>query len=98
MTPSEQENQEFLQKDEALIYDWRIHSIRRALKEKGKAIGKLQIEDLLELQHLDQYHSLKENGCIYIEDYVANYSLPPQIQTTLDEVVQASYVPTRETY
>ena len=213
MTVSKQKNQESLQKDEALIYDWRIHSIRQSLKEKGKAIGKLQIEDLLELQHLDQYHyfgskacdraidilaldsnsrildigsgiggsaryishktgcqiqcvelrkdfneiaqeltervglkkyiqyltgdiltspaidslspssfdniisflsflhiekrdelleicfrSLKENGYIYIEDYVANCTLPAQVQTTLKEVVQSPYVPTRETY
>ncbi|MDJ0600527.1 MAG: methyltransferase domain-containing protein, partial [Crocosphaera sp.] len=196
-----------------MIYDWRLHSIRQALKQKGKATGTLEIQDLLELGHLDQYHyfgteacdraidylslnpnshvldigsgvggparyisyktnchfqcvelrndfneiaqeltqrmglhkhiqyitgsilssqvidalepnsfdsiisflcllhienrdnvleicfrSLKENGCIYIEDYVANCTLSPEIQNTLKEVVQSSYVPTREAY
>ncbi len=213
MTLSQPEKEYPLSKDEALIYDWRIHSIRQALKEKGKATGPLQIEDLLELNHLDQYHyfgtkacdraidrlalspnsrvldigsgvggparyisyktechiqcvelrksfneiaqeltqrvglderiqyltgnilspqvidallpssfdsiisflsflhienrdkileicfrSLKDNGLIYIEDYVANGPLTPEVQTTLEEVVQSSYLPTRETY
>ncbi len=213
MTVPQPENQNHISKDEALIYDWRIHSIRQALKKKGKATGTLQIEDLLELGHLEQYHylgskacdraieylevqpnsrvldigsgvggparyisyktgchvqcvelrndfneiaqeltervgfekyiqyltgdilslpiidalspnsfdsivsflsflhienreklleiclrSLKENGRIYVEDYVANGPLSPQVQSTLKEVVQSSYVPTRETY
>ena len=213
MTLSQPENRYPLSKDEALIYDWRIHSIRQALKQKGKATGTLQIQDLLELGHLDQYHyfgtkacdrainrlalnhnsevldigsgvggparyisyktgcqiqcvelrkdfneiaqeltkrvglhqriqyltgnilssqvidtlspssfdsvisflsflhiedrdkileicfrSLKENGHIYIEDYVANCTLTPEIKTTLKEIVQSSYIPTRETY
>ena len=41
---------------------------------------------------------MKENGHIYVEDYVANSLLSPQVQNTLKEVVQSSYVPTRETY
>ena len=213
MTLPQPKNQNFLAKDEALIYDWRIHSIRQALKQKGKATGTLEIQDLLDLGHLDQYHyfgsqacdraidylslnpnsrvldigsgvggparyishktdchfrcvelrndfneiaeeltqrmglhkhikyltgsilssqvldallpnsfdsiisflcllhienrdkvleicfrSLKENGCIYIEDYVANCNLSPEIENTLKEVVQSSYVPTREAY
>ena len=213
MTISPSENQSSLSKDEPLIYDWRIHSIRQALKYKGKATGALEIEDLLDLGHLDQYHyfgskacdraidylslnsksrvldigsgvggparyisyqtkchfqcvelrkdfneiareltqrvgldkyiqyltgsiissqvidtllpnsfdsiisflsllhiedrdkvlevcfrSLKENGCIYIEDYVANCPLSPEIETILQEVFQSSYVPSRQTY
>ncbi|NER49409.1 MAG: methyltransferase domain-containing protein [Symploca sp. SIO1A3] len=200
-------------KDAALLYDWRIYSIRQALKEKGKATGALEIQDLLDLGHLDQYHyfgsqacdraidylalnpnsrvldigsgvggparyisyktgchfqcvelrpdfseiaqeltqrmgldqriqyltgnvlspqiqdallpnsfdnvisflallhiaerdkvleicfrALQENGRVYIEDYVANYTLTPEIQTTLQEVFYAPYVPTREAY
>ena len=213
MTLPQSENQSPLSKDEALIYDWRIYSIHQALKHKGKATGTLEIQDLLDLGHLDQYHyfgskacdraidylslnsnsrvldigsgvggparyisyktgchfqcvelrkdfseiaqeltqrvglhkriqyltgnvlssqiidallpnsfesiisflcllhieerdkvleicfrSLKENGCIYIEDYVANCTLTTEIQTTLKEVFQSPYVPTREIY
>lgn len=213
MTLPQSNNQSSLSKDEALLYDWRIHSIRQALKQKGKATGTLEIQDLLDLGHLDQYHyfgskacdrlinylslnpnsrvldigsgvggparyisyktgchlqcvelrkdfseiaqeltqrvgldkriqyltgnvlsseiidalspssfdniisflsllhiedrdkvleicfrSLKENGYIYIEDYVANCTLTPEIQTTLKEVFESSYVPNRQTY
>lgn len=41
---------------------------------------------------------MKENGCIYIEDYVANRTLTPSLETTLKEVVQSSYIPNRESY
>ena len=213
MTLPQTTKQNHLAENEALIYDWRIHSIRQALKQKGKATGNLDIQDLLDLGHLDQYHyfgskacdraidylslnanshvldigsgvggparyityktkcnfhcvelrkdfneiaqeltqrtgldqqiqyltgsilssqvtdallpnsfhniisfltflhieerdklleicfnSLQENGCIYLEDYVANCELTPEVKTTLKEVVQAPYVPTREAY
>lgn len=213
MTLQQPKNKNDIAKDEALIYDWRIYSIRQALKQKGKATGALEIQDLLDLGHLDQYHyfgsqacdrsidylslnsnsrildigsgvggparyishktnchfqcvelrkdfneiaqeltqrmglhkqieyltgsiicsevidallpnsfdniisfltllhieerdkvleicfrSLKENGRIYIEDYVANCILAPEIQNTLQEVLQSSYVPTRDVY
>ena len=213
MTLPQTNKQNDLAENEALIYDWRIHSIRQALKQKGKATGDLDIQDLLDLGHLDQYHyfgskacdraidylslnansrvldigsgvggparyityktkcnfqcvelredfneiaqeltqrtglhqhiqyltgsilssqvtdallpnsfhniisfltflhieerdklleicfnSLQENGCIYLEDYVANCPLTPEIKTTLKEIVQSSYVPTREAY
>ncbi|MEM9540686.1 MAG: methyltransferase domain-containing protein [Cyanobacteria bacterium P01_E01_bin.42] len=213
MPSSPNPERESLAKDEALIYDWRLHSIRQALKKRGKSTGTLEVEDLLELGHLDQYHyfgsqacdraiaylgiqpessvldigsgvggparyisyktgchiqcielredfnnfarelteragfqqqidyltgdilsepiaktlssgsfdsvfsflcflhikqrdrlleicfrSLKEQGCIYIEDYVANSPLDAQTREVLEEVVQAYYVPTREVY
>ncbi|MBP0019996.1 MAG: methyltransferase domain-containing protein [Cyanobacteria bacterium SBLK] len=213
MVVSQKKEKEYLSQEEALIYDWRIHSIRQALKKKGKSTGTLQVEDLVELGHLDQFHyfgsqacdraieylgiqpeysvldigsgvggparymsyktgcriqcidlredfneiardlteragfqkqiqyltgdilsesiaealssnpfdsifsflcflhiekrdrlleicfrSLKEGGYIYVEDYVANCVLDSQTQAILKEVVQAYYVPTRETY
>ncbi|NEO92266.1 MAG: methyltransferase domain-containing protein [Moorea sp. SIO3G5] len=213
MTLPRWENQSSSSKDAALLYDWRIYSIRQALKQKGKATGTLEIQDLLDLGHLDQYHyfgsqacdrainylslnpnsrvldigsgvggparyisyktgchlqcvelrqdfseiaqeltqrigldqriqyltgnvlsseitdallpnsfdniisflsllhieerdkvleicfrALKENGYIYVEDYVANCTLTPEVKTTLKEVFKSSYVPSRETY
>ncbi|NET46097.1 methyltransferase domain-containing protein [Okeania sp. SIO2B3] len=207
------ENQSSSSQDAALLYNWRIYSIRQALKQKGKATGALEIQDLLDLGHLDQYHyfgsqacdrainylalnsnsrvldigsgvggparyisyktgcqlqcvelrqdfseiaqeltqrmgldgriqyltgnilssqiidsllpnsfdniisflsllhieerdkvleicfrALKENGYIYVEDYVANCTLTPEVKTTLREVFKSAYVPTRETY
>jgi SAM-dependent methyltransferase/ABC-type nitrate/sulfonate/bicarbonate transport system substrate-binding protein len=38
------------------MYQWRVESVHRALAERGKACGPLELEDLLDLGHLDQYH------------------------------------------
>ena len=54
MTLPQSENQSSSSQDAALLYDWRIYSIRQALKQKGKDTGALEIQDLLDLGHLDQ--------------------------------------------
>merc|ERR1719174_2544448 len=40
------------------MYNWRVKAVNDALCSQGKAEGMLQIEDLVALGHLDQYHYL----------------------------------------
>lgn len=44
----------------AVMYDWRVASTYQMLALKGKATGPLDIGDLTDLGHLDQYHYLGE--------------------------------------
>lgn len=45
------------------MYSWRVESVYKSLEQNGKAEGPLQLSDLLELGHLDQYHYLGEAAC-----------------------------------
>ncbi len=45
------------------MYSWRVDSVYKRLEQSGKAEGPLQLSDLLELGHLDQYHYLGEEAC-----------------------------------
>lgn len=47
----------------SVMYDWRVRSIQNALKSIGKETGSLDISDLTNLGHLDQYHYLGVNAC-----------------------------------
>ena len=45
------------------MYNWRVKAVNDALCSQGKAEGMLQIEDLVALGHLDQYHYLGVAAC-----------------------------------
>jgi cyclopropane fatty-acyl-phospholipid synthase-like methyltransferase len=45
------------------MYDWRIRSIYQALNKMGKEQGSLEVSDLVQLGHLDQYHYLGTSAC-----------------------------------
>lgn len=45
------------------MYGWRVRSIRRALAERGLSEGKLTVDDLTALGHLDQYHYFGTTAC-----------------------------------
>jgi len=40
------------------MYNWRVVGVHNALREMGKETGALNVEDLTNLGHLDQYHYL----------------------------------------
>lgn len=44
----------------AVMYDWRVENVYRKLTAMGKSVGALELQDLLSLGHLDQYHYLGE--------------------------------------
>lgn len=41
-----------------VMYNWRVASVHKALRDMGKETGPLTVEDLVQLGHLDQYHYL----------------------------------------
>jgi len=45
------------------MYNWRVNAVYNALEQNGKAEGTLEIEDLVSLGHLDQYHYLGVDAC-----------------------------------
>lgn len=45
------------------MYDWRVQSIYQALRQAGKDQGPLEVSDLIQLGHLDQYHYLGVSAC-----------------------------------
>ncbi len=45
------------------MYDWRVQSIYQALRQVGKDRGSLEVSDLIQLGHLDQYHYLGVLAC-----------------------------------
>lgn len=45
------------------MYNWRVKSIYQALSRAGKAQGALEVSDLVQLGHLDQYHYLGTSAC-----------------------------------
>ena len=45
------------------MYDWRVNSIYKALNKLGKENGPLEVSDLVQLGHLDQYHYLGILAC-----------------------------------
>ena len=45
------------------MYHWRVKAVHDALAAQGKAHGALQVEDLVALGHLDQYHYLGVAAC-----------------------------------
>lgn len=45
------------------MYNWRVKSIYQALSRLGKAQGTLEVSDLIQLGHLDQYHYLGVSAC-----------------------------------
>ncbi|MEL6134000.1 MAG: methyltransferase domain-containing protein, partial [Bacteroidota bacterium] len=51
-----------------VMYDWRIDSVHKLLSQKGKATGPLEIQDLIDLGHLDQYHYLGDQTSYEIVD------------------------------
>ncbi len=55
-----------------VMYNWRVESVHKSLALQGKAEGPLQIEDLTNLGHLDQYHYLGEQTC---QDVIAALNL-----------------------
>lgn len=55
----------------AVMYDWRVSSMFKMLALRGKASGPLQIEDLIDLGHLDQYHYLGEQTSYEVVDLLA---------------------------
>jgi len=63
MTLPQTQSPNHLSEEEALMYDWRIYSIRKALEQRGKATGVLHIQDLLDLGHLEQYHYFGSKAC-----------------------------------
>ncbi|MEL6695770.1 MAG: methyltransferase domain-containing protein [Bacteroidota bacterium] len=58
-----------------VMYDWRIDSVHKLLSQKGKATGPLDIQDLIDLGHLDQYHYLGDQTSYEIVDLL---KLQPQ--------------------
>ena len=63
MTLPQMQSPNHLSEEEALIYDWRIYSIRKALEQRGKATGALSIQDLLDLGHLEHFHYFGSKAC-----------------------------------
>jgi len=57
------------------MYQWRVESVYRALAERGKACGPLELQDLLDLGHLDQYHY---HGAELSRKLVEELALNPQ--------------------
>jgi len=45
------------------MYNWRVAAVQNALAQRGKGEGPLELEDLLNLGHLDQYHYLGIDAC-----------------------------------
>lgn len=45
------------------MYSWRVQSVFDALERAGKSEGPLEVEDLSNLGHLDQYHYLGTEAC-----------------------------------
>lgn len=48
---------------ESGMYNWRVKSIYQALDRLGKSQGTLEVTDLIQLGHLDQYHYLGTLAC-----------------------------------